>query len=90
MCAIDLPPNLGIVAGTYILSEKLVSFSWFGSINLHSGEEMVEEPFQRLITEKKMIAHRHLGFWAAIDTFKDKRKIDNMFASANTPWMFWK
>jgi glucose-1-phosphate cytidylyltransferase len=54
------------------------------------GEEVVEEPFQRLIADKKLVAYRHLGFWGAIDTFKDKKRFDSMYASADTPWMVWK
>jgi glucose-1-phosphate cytidylyltransferase len=54
------------------------------------GEELVEEPFQRLIADKKLVAYRHTGFWAAIDTFKDKKRFDDMYASANTPWMIWR
>jgi glucose-1-phosphate cytidylyltransferase len=57
---------------------------------IRPGEELVEEPFQRLIANKKLVAYRHLGFWAAIDTFKDKRKFDSMYASADTPWMIWR
>ncbi len=36
------------------------------------GEELVEQPFQRLIEKKPARRYRHDGFWQAMDTFKDK------------------
>jgi glucose-1-phosphate cytidylyltransferase len=53
------------------------------------GEELVEQPFSRLIAEGKLWAPRHRGFWAAMDTFKDKITFDRMEARGNCPWMVW-
>jgi glucose-1-phosphate cytidylyltransferase len=53
------------------------------------GEELVEQPFQRLIAEKKLAAFKYDGFWAAIDTFKDKHRIDEMYAKGDRPWEVW-
>lgn len=57
---------------------------------LKNGEELVEEPLQRLITEKRLMAHRYEGFWAPMDTFKDKVNFDNMYACGEMPWAVWK
>ena len=54
------------------------------------GEELVEQPFGRLISERKLWAPRHRGFWAAMDTFKDKISFDRMEARGECPWMVWK
>ena len=56
---------------------------------INNGEELVEEPFQRLITEKKLVSYKYDGFWSAIDTFKDKHKIDEMYARGVRPWEIW-
>lgn len=53
------------------------------------GEELVHEPFQRLIKEKKLISFRYEGFWTSMDTFKDKQCLENMYAGGETPWMVW-
>jgi len=53
------------------------------------GEELVHEPFQRLIKESKLISYRHEGFWISMDTFKDKQWLDDMYARGETPWMLW-
>jgi len=54
------------------------------------GEELVESPFQRLIAEKKLMAYQYDGFWCAMDTFKDKKKFDEMFERGDRPWEIWK
>jgi glucose-1-phosphate cytidylyltransferase len=53
-------------------------------------EELVHEPFQRLIKENKLITYRYEGFWASMDTFKDKQRLDDLYARGETPWMMWR
>jgi glucose-1-phosphate cytidylyltransferase len=56
---------------------------------LREGEELVEQPFMRLIEQGKLWTYRHAGFWAAMDTFKDKITFDRMEASGRCPWKVW-
>ncbi|MEQ8824552.1 MAG: sugar phosphate nucleotidyltransferase [Filomicrobium sp.] len=56
---------------------------------LGPGEEIVEEPFQRLIKEGKLSTYIHDGFWSCMDTFKEKQDLDDMYASGKTPWVIW-
>ena len=56
---------------------------------IRPGEELVEQPFQRLIADRKLFAYRHDGFWAAMDTFKDKIAFDRMNGKGDTPWKVW-
>jgi glucose-1-phosphate cytidylyltransferase len=57
---------------------------------LNEGEELVEQPFQRLMAQRKLHARKHEGFWAAMDTFKDKITFDRMEAKDECPWMLWR
>jgi glucose-1-phosphate cytidylyltransferase len=57
---------------------------------LRDGEELVEEPFRRLIEEGKLAAYRHDGFWVPMDTFKDKQMLDDMYSRGVAPWEVWK
>jgi glucose-1-phosphate cytidylyltransferase len=54
------------------------------------GEELVEQPFQRLIERRRLGVYRHHGFWQSMDTFKDKITLDRMEARGDCPWMLWK
>ena len=57
---------------------------------IRPGEELVEQPFQRLLAERKLNTLRYEGYWAAMDTFKDKITLDRMEARGDCPWMVWK
>ena len=57
---------------------------------LHDGEELVEEPFQRLIRDRQLIAYQHDGFWASMDTFKEKQQLDELYTGGHAPWEVWK
>jgi glucose-1-phosphate cytidylyltransferase len=56
---------------------------------IKEGEELVQEPFQRLIAERQLVGYKHHGFWACMDTFKDKQAFDDMNARGDTPWQVW-
>ena len=57
---------------------------------IQEGEELVEQPFQRLIEKRQLGVFRHGGFWQSMDTFKDKITLDRMEARGDCPWMLWK
>jgi glucose-1-phosphate cytidylyltransferase len=57
---------------------------------LNQGEELVEEPFQRLIGEEQLIAHNCDGYWACMDTFKDSQLLEEVFTRGEAPWEVWK
>jgi glucose-1-phosphate cytidylyltransferase len=56
---------------------------------IEEGEELVEQPFNRLIAENKLLTYRWEGFWQCMDTFKDKISFDRMEARGQCPWMVW-
>ena len=56
---------------------------------LHEGEELVEAPFQRLIAEEQLLAHRYQGFWAPMDTLKDRDNLESLFEGGQPPWAVW-
>lgn len=47
------------------------------------------EPLETLAKERKMAAYKHVGFWKAMDTLRDKRELENLYAKENPPWMVW-
>ncbi len=57
---------------------------------IRNGEELVLEPFRRLIQEKQLMSYRHDGFFGCMDTFKDKQELDGMYARGEAPWEVWK
>jgi glucose-1-phosphate cytidylyltransferase len=57
---------------------------------IKDGEELVEEPFQRLVHENRLFAYKYHGFWSSMDTFKDKITFDRMYARGHAPWEVWR
>ncbi|GAB2582938.1 glucose-1-phosphate cytidylyltransferase [Ramlibacter solisilvae] len=57
---------------------------------LREGEELVEAPFKRLIKDKQLGAYVYDGFWASMDTFKDRQQLEQLYATGSAPWEVWK
>jgi glucose-1-phosphate cytidylyltransferase len=57
---------------------------------IRPGEELVEQPFDRLIAANELLAHAHDGFTASMDTFKDKQHFDDLYARGSAPWEVWR
>lgn len=74
--------NLRINGGFFVLRKEIFSY-------LHEGEELVVEPFQRLVAEGRLAAYRHDGFWLSMDTFKDRQRLEELYQSGDAPWIVW-
>ncbi|MDP3749224.1 MAG: glucose-1-phosphate cytidylyltransferase [Phenylobacterium sp.] len=48
------------------------------------------EPLQGLAADGQLMAYRHDGFWAAMDTLRDKNNLEALWASGQAPWQVWK
>jgi glucose-1-phosphate cytidylyltransferase len=57
---------------------------------MKDGEELVEEPFRRLIADRQLIAYHHESFWACMDTFKEKQELEDIFGHGTAPWAVWR
>jgi glucose-1-phosphate cytidylyltransferase len=75
--------NTRINAGFFVLDQAIFS-------HLRAGEELILEPFDRLIAKRKLFALPHDGFFGCMDTFKEKQMLDDMHAAGNTPWELWR
>jgi glucose-1-phosphate cytidylyltransferase len=74
--------DLLINAGFFCLRPEIYDY-------IHEGEELVYEPFGRLIAERKLLAYRYSRFWC-MDTFKEQQQLTDMFNAGDAPWQVWK
>ena len=44
-------------------------------------------PLERLAADGALGAHRHDGFWACLDTYKDAVRLNDLWASGAAPWL---
>lgn len=75
--------GLTVNGGFFIFKKKIFDY-------IEDGEELVHEPFERLIAENQLVAYRYDGFWKCMDTFKDKQNFDELYASGECPWQVWR
>ena len=53
---------------------------------MRDGEELVLEPFERLIKAGELVAYRYEGFWRAMDTLRDRQVLEEMVEQGKVPW----
>jgi glucose-1-phosphate cytidylyltransferase len=75
--------NLRINGGYFAFRQSIFE-------HIEPGEELLHEPFQRLLRAKQLVAFQYDGFWACMDTFKDKQTLDEMYSRGGAPWELWK
>jgi glucose-1-phosphate cytidylyltransferase len=56
---------------------------------LREGEDMVPHAFERLVADKRLLAQPYTGFWRAVDTFKDRAEMEDLYQRGRCPWMLW-
>jgi glucose-1-phosphate cytidylyltransferase len=56
---------------------------------IRPGEDLINEPFHRLMAEGELVTFPHRGFWASLDTLRDKQLLASMLEQGRTPWLPW-
>lgn len=75
--------GMRINGGFFVFRAEI--FDW-----MKEGEELVEGPFQRLAAAGKLLGYPYDGFWACMDTFKDKQLLEDLYSRGQVPWEVWK
>jgi glucose-1-phosphate cytidylyltransferase len=75
--------HLRINGGFFILRPEIFRY-------MREGEELVCEPFQRLVEADQLVTYQYDGFWQAMDTFKDRQALEQLYARGDAPWERWK
>lgn len=47
-------------------------------------------PLERLAQERQLVAYQHHEFWQCMDTLRDVRLLDSLWADGSAPWKVWK
>ena len=48
-----------------------------------------QEPLTKLATDGKLYAYKHRGFWACMDTIRDKKMLSDLWVQEDAPWKIW-
>jgi glucose-1-phosphate cytidylyltransferase len=71
--------EIWINGGYFIFRNEI--FNYIGD-----GEELVIEPFSRLIKDQALMAYKYEGFWRAMDTLRDRQLLEDMVERGEMPW----
>jgi len=71
--------DLWMNGGYFVFRREILDY-------IEPGEDLVEEPFQRLIEAGKLAAYPYDGFWAPMDTLKDKHVLEGLMETGQAPW----
>ena len=72
-----------INGGFFVLSPKAIDYI------ADDQTSWEREPLSRLTAERQLSAFRHEGFWHAMDTLRDKTRLEELWASGRAPWQTW-
>jgi glucose-1-phosphate cytidylyltransferase len=71
--------EIWINGGYFVFRNSIFDF-------IHDGEELVFEPFNRLIAANQLLAYKYEGFWRAMDTLRDKQVLEDIVERGTMPW----
>jgi glucose-1-phosphate cytidylyltransferase len=71
--------DVWINGGYFIFRKEIFDY-------IQDGEELVLEPFNRLIKSGNLMAYKYEGFWRAMDTLRDRQVLEEMVERGETPW----
>jgi glucose-1-phosphate cytidylyltransferase len=69
--------------GFFVLKQEIFDY-------VRDGEELVLDPFERLIQKNLLTTYKYPGFWACMDTFKEKQVLEDVWLKGKAPWEVWK
>lgn len=71
-----------INAGYFVADQRIFDY-------LNPGEDLVPDAFPKLIADGELSGHKYDGFWTAMDTFKDRQRLEKLHAEGSPPWQVW-
>lgn len=72
-----------INGGFFVLEPEVFDY-------LEGDQDVWEEgPLRKLSDERQLMAYQHEGFWAAMDTLRDRNFLEELWSSGRAPWKVW-
>jgi glucose-1-phosphate cytidylyltransferase len=79
----EKPDGVWINGGFFVLEPEV--------INLLKNDQTIweKEPLEHLAKTKQLAVYMHSGFWACMDTLRDKNHLESLWQSGKAPWKVW-
>jgi glucose-1-phosphate cytidylyltransferase len=70
-----------VSAGYFVFEPEVLEY-------LDTENMLEEDPLRRLASEGQLVAYRHEGFWAPMDTYRDRLALETLYKDG-APWVVW-
>ena len=74
--------NIWINGGFFVLDNTIFD-------HFEEGDDLIDGAIARLMPTEQVAGYRYEGFWAPMDTLKDKHNLEALLQSGNPPWQVW-
>lgn len=75
--------ELYVNGGFFVMSPKVFDY-------VDSDHTIFErEPMERLAIDNELMAYQHTGFWHSMDTMRDRKYLEDLWATREAPWKVW-
>lgn len=74
--------NIWINGGFFVLDRAIFD-------HFDEGDDLIDGAMEHLIRHEQVVGYRYEGFWAPMDTLKDKHNLEALLQNGNPPWQIW-
>lgn len=74
--------GMRINGGFFVFDQRLFDY-------MKRGEDLLEGTFQRLMADRQLVSYNYDGFWACMDTFKERQTLEDLHKNGPAPWEVW-
>lgn len=75
--------RMRINGGYFVLRQDIFDY-------LNEGEDLVMDACVRAAADGRMLAIPYDGFWAPMDTLKERSRLEDLYRTGQSPWAVWR
>jgi glucose-1-phosphate cytidylyltransferase len=75
--------SMRINGGYFVLREGIFDY-------LRDGDDLVMDACVRASADGRMLAIPYDGFWAPMDTLKERSRLEDLYRTGQSPWALWR
>jgi glucose-1-phosphate cytidylyltransferase len=71
-----------VSAGFFVFERQVFDYLGVDSV-------LEREPLEQLAKDGELVAHQHEGFWQPMDTYREAKALNSLWANGEAPWKVW-
>jgi glucose-1-phosphate cytidylyltransferase len=75
--------SMRINGGYFVLRQEIFDY-------LREGDDLVMDGCMRAAHDRRMLAIPYDGFWAPMDTLKERSVLEDLYRTGQSPWALWR